>query len=121
MVLYMTFMLLSARCLNRSFHGSHMGSRPLALGAGAGTLGSVLTTLAQQALRTEIPAPVCDLALELEPNRIPLIFWTGLLLGLLLGILLGGILDLLYLWKQHCSISLRNRLASLQIKGGVYE
>ena len=99
-----------------------MEGRPLAVGAvgaGAGTVSSVLALLAQQALRSD-PPYACDLAgdLNLDQGRLPLIFWVGLLLGLLLGIVIGGLLDLLYLWKQQLTLSVRNRLATLQIKGG---
>ena len=43
-------------------------------------------------------------------------FYFGLALGTLLGIApAGALLDLIYLARQHLTISLRNRLASLTL------
>ena len=96
-------------------------SRPLAIGAGAGSLSSlVLTFLSQQFLRSSPePVPVFDRFLpdcpEGEGQRL---FVIGLLLGILIGIVVGGLLDLLYLLKQRLTVEVRDRVASLHLKRG---
>ena len=98
-----------------------MSGRPLALGAGAGSLSSLIVALLGQHLQ---PAPSYEPQGVLGPSagfeasfELPPIFWIGLLAGVLIGILLSSLLDLLYLFKQYLSIELRNRLATLSLKG----
>ena len=95
-----------------------MSARPLALGAGAGSLSSILAAFLTHQLHSSPPDPF--LHQQFVDTAGPLIeepkFWLGLFLGVIIGILLGAFLDLLYLWKQHLSLTLRNRLASLQLR-----
>ena len=98
-----------------------MSGRPLALGAGAGSLSSLIIALLSQQLQ---PAPSFEPGVILGqpsgfegPADLPPIFWIGLLIGILIGILASSLLDLLYLFKQYLAIELRNRLATLSLKG----
>ena len=99
-----------------------MSGRPLAVGAGAGSLSSLLVALLgqhlQQAPVSYGPPGIIEGASRFEPPlELPPIFWIGLLAGVLIGILISSLLDLLYLFKQYLAIELRNRLATLSLKG----
>ena len=91
----------------------HQGQ--LVAGAGAGGLGSLLASVAWQALKAEVPVPT-EVALPPLPfERVAPDFYFGLALGILLGLLLATVLDLLHLYRQHLVISIRNRWASLSL------
>ena len=97
-------------------------SRPLAVGAGAGSLSSLLVALISQHLQPGPPSfdstGFINQAPSFEgPSDLPPSFWIGLLTGILLGILISSLLDLLYLFKQYLALELRNRLATLSLKG----
>ena len=97
-----------------------MDRGPLAVGvgAGAGGLSSALLAAflghfrdsgsAEPFLSCPSPAFADSAAPRLD-------FYFGLALGTLLGIAAGALLDLIYLARQHLTISLRNRLASLTL------
>ena len=92
----------------------------LAVGAGAGSVGSLLATLAgwyltppshRDHLVPPSPLTFC------EPEEERRSFYLGLLLGLVLGVFVGALLDLLYLYKQNISLTIRTKLATLQLRG----
>ena len=117
-ILFLRIMLLRTNACCSFFR---LMSRPLAVGAGAGSFGSLLAALVAQQLQL-LPSEPQPLSLDFGAD-VPLgtserewgCFLVGLLVGTLAGILLGALLDLLYLWKAHLSLQLRNRLATLQI------
>ena len=104
------------------FRGSSCmsSSRPLAIGAGAGSLSSlVLTLLSQHVLRPPDPVASFERFIpECPEGEVQRLFLLGLLLGILIGIILGGLLDLLYLLKQRLTVEVRDRIASLHLKRG---
>ena len=98
-------------------------SRLLAVGAGAGSLSSLLVALLSQQLQPGPPSYDSPGLLN-QPSgfegrffELPPTFWIGLLTGILIGILISSLLDLLYLFKQYLAVELRNRLATLSLKG----
>ena len=95
-----------------------MDRGPLAVGvgAGAGGLSSALLAAFLGHLKDPGSEPYLCPATAFSDSPAPrLDFYFGLALGALLGILAGTLLDLLYLARQHLTISLRNRLASLTL------
>ena len=95
--------------------------RPLAIGAGAGSVSSVLTALASYYLGAPpLPADIPGIGQGLRfggADEPPPIIWVGLFLGILIGIFVSAALDLLNLFKQYLAVELRKRLATLRIKG----
>ena len=90
-----------------------MNQGPLtAAGFGAGPGGVSSAVLAALLSHFREEPLICPTAFPDEPKPD---FYVGLLLGLLLGILLGTVLDLIYLARQHLTVSLMNRLASLTL------
>ena len=95
-----------------------MDRGPLAVGvgAGAGGLSSALLAAVLGQFRDSGSDPyLCPTAPFSEPAQPHLDFYFGLALGSLLGIAAGALLDLVYLARQHLTVSLRNRLASLTL------
>ena len=96
-----------------------MDRGPLAVGVGAGVGGLSSALLAaflghfkdsgSEPFLCPAPSPFADTP---APR---LDFYFGLALGTLLGIAAGALLDLVYLARQHLTISLRNRLASITL------
>ena len=85
------------------------------VGAGAGGLSTALLTALLGHFRDSPSDPfVCPNPPFAEPPLRP-DFYFGLALGVLLGIATGALLDLIYLARQHLTVSLRNRLASLTL------
>ena len=110
------------RCIEwccRLFGSSGM-SRPLALGAGAGSLSSLAVAFLSQQLLSppETPAVFERYGLDCPRGEDQHFFAIGLLSGILIGVILGGILDLLYLWKQRLTVEVRDRIALLHLKRG---
>ena len=96
-----------------------MSSRPLAIGAGAGSLSSLLLTFLSQQVPNPSSEPVFDrFGPECPESESQRLFLIGLLLGILIGIVVGGLLDLLYLLKQRLTVEVRDRIASLHLKRG---
>ena len=88
----------------------------VAVGAGAGGLSSALLAAVLGHLRdTPVAEPFGCPASSFVEQAPRLDFYFGLALGTLLGILAGALLDLIYLARQHLTVSLRNRLASLTL------
>ncbi|CAE7929268.1 unnamed protein product [Symbiodinium necroappetens] len=92
---------------------------PLAVGvgAGAGGLSSAVLAALLGHFRDSSSGPepfVCPSNPFSDPAP-RLDFYFGLALGTLLGIAAGALLDLIYLARQHLTVSLRNRLASLTL------
>ena len=94
---------------------------PLVSPTGGLGLGSALATVFWNSLKAPVPDPVFrlpdaarfDLAAEDVSRRDYLFFCLGLLAGILVGIALSLLLDLLYLYKQSLTLSLRQRCAQL--------
>ena len=91
-----------------------MDRGPLAVGvgAGAGGLSSALLAAFLGHLKDPGSEPYLCPATAFSDSPAPRLDFY---FGLLFGILAGALLDLLYLARQHLTISLRNRLASLTL------
>ena len=110
----MSFMS-AKRTLLRSLWLMNQGPLAVGVGAGAGGLSTALLTALLGHFRESPSDPfVCPNPPFAEPPLRP-DFYFGLALGVLLGIATGALLDLIYLARQHLTVSLRNRLASLTL------
>ena len=91
------------------------GPLAVGVGAGAGGLSSALLAAVLGHFRdTSVAEPFVCPGPPFETAPRP-DFYFGLAVGTLLGIAAGALLDLIYLARQHLTVSLRNRLASLTL------
>ena len=91
-----------------------MSSLAVGVGAGAGLSSALLAALLGHFRESGADPFVCP-APPFSDTPPRLDFYFGLALGTLLGIAAGALLDLVYLARQHLTVSLRNRLASLTL------